>query len=234
MRRKDPQGKAPGKAGELGSQSNSVPNPEFLISGVSDVRAAFTLLILSFLSKSAPTSVKRVLLTQGDVFQTIFRDFSADPYFIVRRVLDVAWEGIWSDYSLPWNVKAGAFDYDVLKSVSSVRLIMIPITKTSPSSQISTLYHRTGKEGAPEEPSAAEVAHHFLLAICTHPGSGVCFKSRGWYSRRFSQDEVNEKPALLVNKALAALVKYLTPNDNMMQQELVLRIMEAAPEVVPE
>ena len=80
------------------------------------------LLVLSFLTRNTPTSIKRSLLTQGDVYQSIFRDFGADHYSLVRRVLEVAWDGIWGDTSLPWAIKTAAFEYDVLKSVSTARL----------------------------------------------------------------------------------------------------------------
>jgi nucleolar pre-ribosomal-associated protein 1 len=102
------------------------------------------------------------------------------------------------------------------------------------------LYNRSVGEGSDDE-VPADLAHHFLLAICTHPGVGVCFKDRGWYQREAgddvgalqgSSDETAPKSARIYNKILAHLLKTLKVNEDPRQQELGLRIFSACPELV--
>jgi nucleolar pre-ribosomal-associated protein 1 len=98
-----------------------------------------------------------------------------------------------------------------------------------------------------EEQIPADVAHHFLLAITTRPGVGVCFKDRGWYPRQEESftpenvhDEAEEDEATTVkrgggkihNRILANLLKALKVNEDPRQLELAIRVLEAAPELV--
>jgi nucleolar pre-ribosomal-associated protein 1 len=102
------------------------------------------------------------------------------------------------------------------------------------------LYNRSAGEGSDDQ-IPADLAHHFLLAICTHPGVGVCFKDRGWYPRetgdnvvltQSGNDETAPKSSRIYNKILAQLLKSLKVNEDPRQQELALRIMSACPELV--
>jgi nucleolar pre-ribosomal-associated protein 1 len=102
------------------------------------------------------------------------------------------------------------------------------------------LYNRSVGEDSDDQ-ILADLAHHFLLAICTHPGVGVCFKDRGWYPRETEDepklaesgnDEVAPKNARIYNKILAHLLKNMKVNEDPRQQELALRIMSACPELV--
>lgn len=102
------------------------------------------------------------------------------------------------------------------------------------------LYTRSVGEDSDDQ-IPADLAHHFLLAICTHPGVGVCFKDRGWYPRetegeskpdQSSNDEMTSKNTRIYNKILAQLLKTLKVNDDPRQQELALKIMTACPELV--
>ena len=102
------------------------------------------------------------------------------------------------------------------------------------------LYDRSvGEESDVQVP--ADLAHHFLLAICTHPGVGICFKDRGRYPRetedelkatQSGDDEAAPKNARIYNKILSHLLKSLKVNEDPRQQELALRIMSACPELV--
>ena len=101
------------------------------------------------------------------------------------------------------------------------------------------LYSRSDGEGSDDQ-VPADLAHHFFLAICTHPGVGVCFKDRGWYPRetgdavlaQSGNDETAPKNARIYNKILAQLLKSLKVNEDPRQQELALRIMSVCPELV--
>jgi|SRR6266478_979613 len=100
------------------------------------------------------------------------------------------------------------------------------------------LYSCSDGEGSDDQ-VPADLAHHFLLAVCTHPGVGACFKDRGWYPRETGDDVLSQnsyetapKGARIYNKILAQLLKSLKVSEDPRQQELALRIMAACPELV--
>ena len=102
------------------------------------------------------------------------------------------------------------------------------------------MYERSVPEGEDQESVPADIVHHFLLAICTRPGTGICFKDRGWYPREDedelateAEDNGNRRPNVKIyNKILAGVVKTLKVNEDARQQELALRILEACPELM--
>lgn len=81
-----------------------------------------------------------------------------------------------------------------------------------------------------------------MLAICTRPGSGVCFADQGWYPKSTNEylddldhDATNEQEkgrAKIYNRILANVLRGLKPNEDERQQELVLKMLQAAPELV--
>ena len=85
----------------------------------------------------------------------------------------------------------------------------------------------------------ADLVHHFLLAICTHPGTGICFRDRGWYSRdteassaEREEEDSARKGGKIYNKILSNILKKLEVNEDPRQQELALKILLACPELV--
>jgi nucleolar pre-ribosomal-associated protein 1 len=89
----------------------------------------------------------------------------------------------------------------------------------------------------------ADLVHHFLLALCTHTGTGLCFKDRGWYPWKDEEnlgyeDEDEEKPvgfakkSKTYNRIIGNLLKNLKPTEDARQQELALKIFVACPELV--
>jgi nucleolar pre-ribosomal-associated protein 1 len=79
------------------------------------------------------------------------------------------------------------------------------------------------------------------LAICTRPGTGICFKDHGWYPREVEDDlgtiddiadERHLRKGRLYNKTLALVLKNLKANEDLRQQELTLKILNACPELV--
>ncbi|KAI9448397.1 ribosome 60S biogenesis N-terminal-domain-containing protein [Lactarius indigo] len=189
---------------------------------VPDIRTLYVLFILSFVDSSATSSLKSSFLEQRqDAFRSILAGLDQDPYSLARRILEVAWVGIWLDPKIKRTSKVNVFNEKSLY-------------------HITRLYDRSVGEGSDDQ-IPADLAHHFLLAICTHPGVGVCFKDRGWYPReteeesKVTQSDNNEtapKNARIYNKILSHLLKSLKVNEDPRQQELALRIMSACPELV--
>ncbi|ELU36766.1 hypothetical protein AG1IA_09204 [Rhizoctonia solani AG-1 IA] len=95
----------------------------------------------------------------------------------------------------------------------------------------------------------ADVVHHFLLALCTKPGTGICFKSRGWYPRPSENPFEDLRPAgkdeggeeegseanskgTVYNPLLLKLLRTLRPAVDARQHELAVRILNACPDLV--
>jgi nucleolar pre-ribosomal-associated protein 1 len=107
------------------------------------------------------------------------------------------------------------------------------------------LYERSSAEGLENDTEniPADIIHHFLLAICTHRGIGICFADKGWYPPRIDTDpssslsdppstSITGKKGRVYNKILANIIKGLKVTDDLRQQELALRIVRACPELV--
>ncbi|KAF9263035.1 hypothetical protein L218DRAFT_1077444 [Marasmius fiardii PR-910] len=196
-----------------------------------DIRTLTIFFILSFLFPSTPVSTKNLFLsTHTDGFLAIFKGLVHDPYIVIRKFLEVCWEGIWCDPKVGKKVKVGLF-----RESTVLHLIK--------------LYDRTSNETEEQEPQiSADLIHHFLLAICTRPGEGICFRDAGWYPPSdfdFAFDDglnvVDEQEdrdphhgggKKVYNKILRTALKILKPTEDLRQQELVLRILRACPELV--
>ncbi|KAF9046067.1 hypothetical protein BDZ89DRAFT_1155358 [Hymenopellis radicata] len=184
-----------------------------------DIRTLYILLMLSFIETGSSTSTKALFLEQRrDAFTSLFKGLHQDPYVVIRRVLEACWSGMWGDSKLKRTLKIAIFN---------------EVTLT----QLCKIYDRV-EEGDDDVP--ADVVHHFLLAICTHPGSGVCFKDHGWYPREIAEDqrpfiekdETTVTKGKVYNKILGNVLKNLKANEDLRQQELVIKILEACPELV--
>lgn len=84
--------------------------------------------------------------------------------------------------------------------------------------------------------TVADVAHHFLLAVCTQPGQGICFPDQGWYPRRTTAEEDDpSSPARGVhNRTLQRVLRGLGGKavDDARLSALVVAIFGACPELV--
>ncbi|KAI0301899.1 transcriptional repressor TCF25-domain-containing protein [Multifurca ochricompacta] len=148
--------------------------------------------------------VKSLFLEQRqDILRSIFTGLDQDPYSLARKVLEVSWTGIWLDPRVKRTLKVNVFNGASLHHIMK-------------------LYNRSVGEDSDEQ-VPADLAHHFLLAICTHPGVGPAHSGN---------DEIAPKNARIYNKILAQLLKTLKANEDPRQQELALRIFSACPELV--
>ncbi|KAG8703302.1 hypothetical protein FRC09_004237 [Ceratobasidium sp. 395] len=159
-----------------------------------------------------------------DVFATLFKGLAQDDGAVVRRVLETCWEKVWCDVKVPKSLKVKVF--------GGLGMFIQP------------LYARTDPDST--DPLApADIAHHFLLALCTNPGSGLCFRSNGWYSRPLGnpleeytshhgehEGEEETKPGTLYNPLLLKLLRLLRPSADARQFELAIRILAACPDLV--
>ncbi|KAJ7644108.1 ribosome 60S biogenesis N-terminal-domain-containing protein [Roridomyces roridus] len=186
-----------------------------------DIRTLYMLFCLSFVDQQSSTQLKTIFLEQHkDAFYSIFRGLAQDPFVVIQKVLEICWSGIWSDPKIKRTLKIALFS-----EITVAQLLKI--------------YDRPNVEDSEPDHIPADLVHHFLLAICTRPGIGICFRDRGWYPRKADTDEATEeeetrreKGGKIYNKILSNILKSLKVNEDMRQQELALKIMAACPELV--
>ncbi|PCH41704.1 hypothetical protein WOLCODRAFT_101082 [Wolfiporia cocos MD-104 SS10] len=192
-----------------------------------DIRTLFVLFLLSFVDSTTPGAVKATFLEQRrDLFASLFKGLPQDQSSLIRRVLEVCWIGLWSDAKVRRTLKVNLFNEALL-------------------SQLVRIYDRDSSGSRSSEHIPADIVHHFLLAICTRPGVGICFKDRGWYPREEDPEEKpsrdandfetsgnSRKNSKIYNKILANVLKTLKVNEDSRQQELAFKILAACPELV--
>ncbi|KAF8959548.1 ribosome 60S biogenesis N-terminal-domain-containing protein [Flammula alnicola] len=187
-----------------------------------DIRTLYILLLLSFVDVDNPTQTKTTFLEQHrEPFLAIFKGLLNDHYTLARKVLEVCWAGIWSDAKLKRTLKVGLFNETTL-------------------GHLFKLYDRTQSDDDDDDHIPANLVHHFLLAICTRAGAGICFKDRAWYPRETDADDLVPKDEYdnkrssgkIYNKILANVLKTLKVNEDSRQQELAIKILSACPELV--
>ena len=90
----------------------------------SDIRTLYVLFILSFVDDSATSSVKSSFLEQRhDIFRSIFGGLDQDAYSLARRILEVAWTGIWLDPKIKKTAKVNVFGEATLYHVRRPALL---------------------------------------------------------------------------------------------------------------
>ncbi|KAF9068316.1 ribosome 60S biogenesis N-terminal-domain-containing protein [Rhodocollybia butyracea] len=242
-------------------------------------RAALLSLITCMLGQDVPARVKSAFLALGTptltLLQTILSglgdSYEGNEYVFsygqIRNLLETIYAGIWCDKRIPRNTKVAIFAFgqasNVGKDESAWRGrvagdklwkgLLAVYVRTEPESFRSDNSEENmvqDDDGIP-----ADLVHHFLLAICTRPGQGVCFRDKGWYpsnhSDKISYDDVvdlgathsnvpyadedsqsNHHKFNIHNPLLLRVLRLLSPSADPRQQELAARILEACPELV--
>ncbi|KAI7906920.1 ribosome 60S biogenesis N-terminal-domain-containing protein [Cokeromyces recurvatus] len=137
---------------------------------------------------------------------------------LLEQILAVMYENLILDNNVPRSNKVFFFSSYILEKIAKI-------------------YSRTEEEetNKGEAGIPADLIHHFLISICSVPNVGVCFRDTSWYNAQLNPDETissNGKSPHIMNQVLAKFIKTLKPSDDMRQQELVLKILKACPELV--
>lgn len=170
-----------------------------------DVRTQYMQFLLGLLAQSFHPSLKLALLDLGaEGLPALLRNLVSDPPDVVRYVLLVLHDELFQDTHLARSAKA-----KFLHEKASQWLV--------------ALYAREHEYAATA--SVADLVHHFLLSIATHPGQGVCYVDRGWYGRHGDASHIH-------NHVLLTLLRQLRVTHDLRQQELALRLLRTCPELV--
>ncbi|EST09588.1 Nucleolar pre-ribosomal-associated protein 1, N-terminal [Kalmanozyma brasiliensis GHG001] len=138
-----------------------------------DIRTLYILFLLSFLQQSYSHTLKLRLLDLGrDFLPAILKGLPQDPPDVVQIILLHLHEDLIKDQKIPRSKKVEFWNEWACGCV--VQLYSREEEHVLIHADTDTL----------ENPSVADLAHHFLLSICTNPGFGICYPDRGWYPRK--------------------------------------------------
>ncbi|PWY98329.1 hypothetical protein BCV70DRAFT_238879 [Testicularia cyperi] len=144
-----------------------------------DIRTLYILFLLSFLQQTYSSSLKTRLLDLGrDFLPAMLKGLPQDPADVVQIILLHLHEDLVKDERISRTKKVEFWNEWACECV----------VKLYARQDDHVLVH-TDDSNTEESPSVAELAHHFLLSICTNPGFGICYPDRGWYPRKSDRDD---------------------------------------------
>ncbi|KAF2655585.1 hypothetical protein K491DRAFT_692786 [Lophiostoma macrostomum CBS 122681] len=181
---------------------------------------------------------KKEILANANVIRALFDHLHADPSFLVHEILSSLKSHVFEDRTIPRHTKSRILNGKTLSSISS-------------------LYRYQPREDAAAENQRApdKAAHEFLCMVCTDPAYGIMLPSGGFYPPSNDEDDVGatvedavdpsfefgidpleglETGNAIRNIILSEFVQTLKPYANIMQQELLVAIFNACPELVPD
>ncbi|KAI8388470.1 ribosome 60S biogenesis N-terminal-domain-containing protein [Radiomyces spectabilis] len=191
-------------------QSKNSKNPNRFLY---DLRTSFVKFVLAFFIHG-DAEIKRQVLSIKGFAHGVFMHIHEDAYQLIEEILSVTYEHLIMDSLVPRSAKAFFFSPYILEKMAKI-------------------YARGETEsiGGNETGVPADLVHHFLISICSVPGVGVCFPDAGWYPATALAEE-ETKSDKLHNRVLAKFIPSLKPTDDMRQQELLVKILAACPELV--
>ncbi|RIA94625.1 ribosome 60S biogenesis N-terminal-domain-containing protein [Glomus cerebriforme] len=194
-----------------------------LVHAQSDIRTLYVRFILSFFVHG-DANIKSNVLEIKNFTSSIFKGLSSDSYEFVDEVLRKTYDYIILDNDIKRKIKLSFFNNTWLLN------------------QLLHLYNRRDPEPPESDNIVANIIHRFLLSICCTPGVGICFRDAGWYPFNFMNaslnvsigdtNQTNENQTKVHNIILLQFIKLLKPTQDLRQQELLLKILEACPELV--
>ncbi|KAF2010024.1 hypothetical protein BU24DRAFT_400644 [Aaosphaeria arxii CBS 175.79] len=179
---------------------------------------------------------KTEILSNSIIIRPLFDYLQFDHPSLIFEILDVMKTHVFQDKTIPRHTKNRILTGKVL-------------------SHIANLYRYKHAEGSLPEGHKApdELGHDFLCLVCTSPAFGVMLPSPGFYPPA-NQDEDGDQvmddaidlpgelgldqydathgKAQVRNVVLADFIRTLKPHSNKLQQDLMLAIFNACPELV--
>lgn len=172
------------------------------------------------------------ILKQGNILRALFSRIHEDPPTLVIEILDVIKENVLLDSRLPRSSKGYLMSDRNLTSIASLYRIYKPSNEDTPTRDVS------------------RVVHEYLAFVCTKPDYGVLYPSSSWYpkgtEREEASDQLEDGPKEMSlpldsvrrgsipikNTKLATFIQSLKPYSDTREQDLLLAIFTACPELV--
>ncbi|EMR08980.1 hypothetical protein PNEG_02755 [Pneumocystis murina B123] len=154
-----------------------------------------------------PISLKLELFGYKNIFYDIFSGLVKDDLSFMQKVLDIILQFVIFEKGIPRSIKMSIFNENVLN-------------------ELIALYSETD-DGI----SRSMAIHNFLILLCTKHGMGICFECNGWYPK-LETDFKKNKSLLIYNKNLSSFIFKLKITQDILQQELFLKICQACPELI--
>lgn len=171
---------------------------------------------------------KTYLVTQRKIMQAVFQDITEDPPPVVHEILEIFKKYVLLDQALSRSTKSLVFTDWIL-------------------TRIARLYDYQEKHDENQLYNIKDQAHSFLLSICTVADHGILLSQTEAPLTEISEVEPHgsqyelelelatkksRKQISVTNVTLASFLQVLRPYANVMQNELVVSIFQAAPELV--
>ncbi|KAJ9070940.1 hypothetical protein DSO57_1002565 [Entomophthora muscae] len=163
-----------------------------------EIRCAYLEFCASFLEATDLTT-RASFLSQG-IFARLTKGLHLDELPTLTRHLDLVTLLAQPQAKLTWGSLLSLIDLPLLNKC-------IALLKTASS-----------------EGSENSLVFNFLIEVCTHPGTGICFRDGGWYPRERRGED--RRP---VNGVLSSFLMTLRPTESLQHQTLVLGILKASP-----
>ncbi|KAL8812687.1 MAG: hypothetical protein Q9200_000831 [Gallowayella weberi] len=173
-------------------------------------------------------AVKTEILAHGRTMRSIFQTIKDDPPRVVQQLLRVMRDDILKDEKIAPRVKGRLFTDQVLSSVATLY------------NYVDNGNDSTNDENEREQQNISELAHTFLLALCTTPEYGVLRpegQDPGAEDEEFSTPIENifkreQRRAITKNSTLSSFLQTLRPYASSSQRDLTLATFQAAPELI--
>ncbi|KAI9313499.1 ribosome 60S biogenesis N-terminal-domain-containing protein [Dichotomocladium elegans] len=181
-----------------------------------DLRTFYVRFVLSFFIH-AESNIKKEILNIKNCVTGVFNTIDEDAYGLLEEIFSTTKQYLMDDPHVPRYNKNSFFSSYILEKIAK-------------------LYARSEPEiiGDGETGIPAELAHKFLLDICTIPGKGICYRSSGWYPLAnpvADCESTTSATSKAQNKTLGSFIATLKPSNDILQQKLVLKVIEACPEL---
>ncbi|KAJ3798099.1 ribosome 60S biogenesis N-terminal-domain-containing protein [Lentinula aff. detonsa] len=234
----------------------------------------------AFLASGAPTLslLQNILSGIGDSYDEEHYVYS---YAQIKTLFETLYAGVWCDKRVSRSVKVAIFVFgqgqknglrnegiwDARRGgqVAGEKVwkgLLALYTRTEHESSFPGIAEGKQTQTSDDEGGVpADLVHHFLLALCTRPGLGLCFRDQGWYppnrnnkivagddlnhddeahsssnhtsSLLYADEDTQRNPKYNIhNPLLLRVLRLLTPTTDSRQQELAARILEACPELI--
>ncbi|KAF2188316.1 hypothetical protein K469DRAFT_661021 [Zopfia rhizophila CBS 207.26] len=180
--------------------------------------------------------VKTEILSNWNIVRALLDHLHSDPPSLIVEILDVMKNHVFLDKTIQRQIKSRILTERTLSNIAGLYRY-----------QVAEDFISEGQKN----PDAA--AHEFLVLVCTSPAFGVMLPSNGFYvpaneeddmdvimddSAEFAMDlgfgisDDSDKKRRIRNVILGEFIQSLRPYANILQQELLLAIFQACPELV--